>query len=44
MLSSKRICASFADAHVAHGMVIALAVVVGGCSADVTRFDFPSSA
>jgi murein DD-endopeptidase MepM/ murein hydrolase activator NlpD len=41
MLSSKRICTSFADARVAHGMVIALAVAVGGCSADVTRFDFP---
>ena len=41
MLSSKRICNIFADVRVAHGMVIALTVVVGGCSADVTRFDFP---
>src|ERR1700674_5597993 len=41
MLSSKRICTAFADARVAHGMVFALAVSVGGCSADVTRFDFP---
>ena len=41
MLSSKRICNAFADARVAHGMVIALTVVVGGCSTDVTRFDFP---
>ena len=42
MLSSKRICTASADAHVAHGMVIALTLLVGGCSADVTRFDFPS--
>ena len=41
MLSSKRICNALADAHVAHGLVFALAVMVGGCSADVTRFDFP---
>jgi murein DD-endopeptidase MepM/ murein hydrolase activator NlpD len=41
MSSSKRICNTFADAHVAHGVVFALAVTVGGCSADVTRFDFP---
>lgn len=41
MLSSKRICTAFADARVAHGMVIACVVLVGGCSADVTRFDFP---
>ncbi len=42
MLSCKRICTASADAHVAHGMVIALTVLVGGCSADVTRFDFPA--
>ncbi len=41
MLSSKRICNTIAGVHVAHGVVIALAVVVGGCSTDVTRFDFP---
>ena len=41
MLSSKRICAAFADVRVAQGVVIAFAVLVGGCSADVTRFDFP---
>jgi len=41
MLSSKRICNIFPGVHVAHGVVIALAVVVGGCSTDVTRFDFP---
>ena len=42
MLSSKRICTASADVRVAHGMVIALTVLVAGCSADVTRFDFPS--
>ena len=41
MSSSKRICNTFADARVAHGIVLALAVTAGGCSADVTRFDFP---
>src|SRR6185295_14874829 len=41
MLSSKRICNTFADARVAHGIAIALTVMVGGCSTDVTRFDFP---
>src|SRR6185503_6325151 len=41
MLSSKRICNILPGVHVAHGVVIALAVVVGGCSTDVTRFDFP---
>ena len=40
-MSSKRICNTFAGPPVAHGMVFALAVLVGGCSADVTRFDFP---
>lgn len=42
MSSSKRICTASADTFVVHGMVIALTVLVGGCSADVTRFDFPS--
>ena len=41
MLSNTRVCATFADVHVARRMVIAFAVVFGGCSADVTRFDFP---
>ena len=41
MLSNKRTCAALADVRVAQGVVIALAVLVGGCSADVTRFDFP---
>ena len=41
MLSSKRNRAAFADAPVAQGMAVAFAVLVGGCSADVTRFDFP---
>jgi murein DD-endopeptidase MepM/ murein hydrolase activator NlpD len=42
MFSRKRICTSLAGANAAHGMVIALTFAVGGCSADVTRFDFPS--
>jgi murein DD-endopeptidase MepM/ murein hydrolase activator NlpD len=41
MLSNSRLCAASADARVAQGVVIAFAVVLGGCSADVTRFDFP---
>jgi murein DD-endopeptidase MepM/ murein hydrolase activator NlpD len=41
MLSNSRVCATFADAHVAQRLVIAIAVVFGGCSADVTRFDYP---
>ena len=41
MLSNARICAAFADARVAQWLVVAFAVLVGGCSADVTRFDFP---
>src|SRR5262245_1078986 len=41
MSSSERICTTLADAYVAHGVALALAVAVGGCSADVTRFDFP---
>ena len=41
-MSSKRICTTLADSHVAHGVALALAVTVGGCSADVTRFDFPA--
>ena len=41
MLSNTRVCATFADAHVAQSVVIAFAVLLGGCSADVTRFDFP---
>src|SRR5438132_83437 len=41
MLSNSRLCAASADARVAQGMVFAFAVLLGGCSADVTRFDFP---
>src|SRR5687767_11960868 len=40
-MCSKRICNTFARAHVARGMVFALTVMAGGCSTDVTRFDFP---
>jgi hypothetical protein len=42
MLSSKRICNILADVHVAHGMVIALTVVVGGCSAAYVEGDAAS--
>jgi murein DD-endopeptidase MepM/ murein hydrolase activator NlpD len=41
MLSNKRNYATVARVHAAPGLVIAFTVVVGGCSADVTRFDFP---
>jgi murein DD-endopeptidase MepM/ murein hydrolase activator NlpD len=41
MLSNARVCASLVDARVAQKLVMAFAVLVGGCSADVTRFDFP---
>ena len=41
MLSNSPLCAASADARVAQGMAIAFAVLLGGCSADVTRFDFP---
>src|SRR5882672_12591768 len=41
MLSNKRACAALGRSSIAPGVVIAFAVTVGGCSADVTRFDFP---
>jgi murein DD-endopeptidase MepM/ murein hydrolase activator NlpD len=41
MSSSSRVCATFADARVAQSVVIAVVVLLGGCSADVTRFDLP---
>ena len=41
MLSNKRAFAALGQSSIAPGMVIAFAVLVGGCSADVTRFDFP---
>src|SRR5882672_3770318 len=41
MLSNKRACAALGRSSIAPGVVIAFAVLVGGCSADVTRFDFP---
>ena len=41
MLSNSRVSATFADTRVAQSVVVLLAVVLGGCSADVTRFDFP---
>jgi len=42
MSSSKRIRAAFADARAARGMIVACAALLAGCSADVTRFDFPA--
>ena len=41
MFSNKRVHATLTRDAVAPGLAIALAVLVGGCSADVTRFDFP---
>ena len=41
MSSATRLCATSADVRVAQ-LVIAFTVLVGGCSADVTRFDFPA--
>ncbi len=41
MFSNKRAHAALARDAVATGLAIALAVLIGGCSADVTRFDFP---
>jgi murein DD-endopeptidase MepM/ murein hydrolase activator NlpD len=41
MFSNKRARAALARDAVALALAIALAVLVGGCSADVTRFDFP---
>jgi murein DD-endopeptidase MepM/ murein hydrolase activator NlpD len=41
MFSNKRAHAALARDAVALALAIALAVLVGGCSADVTRFDFP---
>ena len=42
MSSATRLCATSADVRVVQLLVIAFAVSVGGCSADVTRFDFPA--
>src|SRR6476660_1028703 len=41
MFSNKRARAALARDAVALALAIALAVLIGGCSADVTRFDFP---
>jgi murein DD-endopeptidase MepM/ murein hydrolase activator NlpD len=41
MFSNKRAYAALAREAMAPGLAIALAILVGGCSADVTRFDFP---
>jgi murein DD-endopeptidase MepM/ murein hydrolase activator NlpD len=42
MQSVKRNRSAHAHRHVARGLVLAVAVSAGGCSADVTRFDFPA--
>jgi hypothetical protein len=41
MLSTKCVRAGFAHRCAAQGLAIAFAVSAAGCSADVTRFDFP---
>jgi murein DD-endopeptidase MepM/ murein hydrolase activator NlpD len=41
MSSNKRAYAALAQCNIVPGVVLGLAVLVGGCSADVTRFDFP---
>jgi murein DD-endopeptidase MepM/ murein hydrolase activator NlpD len=41
MSSNQRIGAALARSGVAPGSALAFAILVGGCSADVTRFDFP---
>src|SRR5262249_57122418 len=41
MFSSKRAYPALARANMAPGVAIGVAVLIGGCSADVTRFDFP---
>jgi len=42
MLSTTCVRADLAQRYAAHGLVIVLVVLTGGCSADVTRFDFPA--
>jgi len=44
MLSNKCVQTVLARRHLARGLVIAVTVSAGGCSADVTRFDFPAFA
>jgi hypothetical protein len=44
MSSNKFMRSTFAHRRAARGLVIAAAVSAGGCSADVTRFDFPAFA
>jgi len=41
MSSSKRAFAVLGRSSIAPGVAIGFAVLIGGCSADVTRFDFP---
>ena len=44
MLSNMCMRTAFAHRRAAQGLVIAMTVSAGGCSADVTRFDFPAFA
>jgi murein DD-endopeptidase MepM/ murein hydrolase activator NlpD len=44
MLSNKCVQTVLARRYAARGLVIAMTVSAGGCSADVTRFDFPAFA
>ena len=44
MLSNTCMRTAFAHRRAAQGLVIAMTVSAGGCSADVTRFDFPAFA
>jgi murein DD-endopeptidase MepM/ murein hydrolase activator NlpD len=43
-MSNKCVRTAFARRRAAQGLVIAMTVSAGGCSADVTRFDFPAFA
>ena len=44
MSSNKCVRTAFAHRRAAQGLMIAMTVSAGGCSADVTRFDFPAFA
>jgi murein DD-endopeptidase MepM/ murein hydrolase activator NlpD len=44
MLSNTCMRTAFAHRRAARGLIIAMTVSAGGCSADVTRFDFPAFA
>src|ERR1044072_6903996 len=44
MSSNKRAFAVLGRSSIAPGVAVGFAVLIGGCSADVTRVDFPVSA